>query len=78
VWSHAAWAQAIGVDSVPLLSDWNGDAVRLFNVAVELSGMSDVASRTSFLIEDGMRVRERWLNGRELPDLDAVIAAARG
>jgi peroxiredoxin len=77
VWSHAAWSQALGIERIPLLSDWNGDAARAFDVAVELSGMADVAARTAFLIEDGSRVREAWRLGRELPDIDAVIAAAR-
>src|SRR3970040_1052166 len=77
VWSHAAWAQALGVD-VPLLSDWNGEATRAFGVAVELGGMDDVAARSAFLIEDGETIREAWMLGRELPDIDAVIAAAQG
>jgi len=76
VWSHRAWAEALGVD-VPLLSDWNGEAARAFGVAVELGGMQDVAARSAFLIEDGETVVASWMLGRELPDLDAVIAAAR-
>ncbi len=40
-WSHRAWAQTLGVD-VPLLSDWNGDATRAFDVSFEPLGMSDV------------------------------------
>jgi peroxiredoxin len=75
VWSHAAWAQSLGVD-VPLLSDWNGDAARAFGVAVELGGMQDVAARSAFLIEDGETIVEAWMLGRELPDVDAVIEAA--
>jgi len=62
---------------VPLLSDWNGDAARAFGVAVELGGMQDVAARASFLIEDGRTVFAAWKLGRALPDIDAVIAAAR-
>jgi len=62
---------------VPLLSDWNGEAARAFGVAVELGGMRDVAARTAFLIEDGRTVVAAWKLGRELPDIDAVIAAAR-
>jgi len=61
---------------VPLLSDWNGDAARAFGVALELGGMQDVAARASFLIEDGRMVVAAWMLGRELPDIDAVIAAA--
>jgi peroxiredoxin len=75
-WSHVAWAQALGVD-VPLLSDWNGEATRAFGIAFEPLGMRDVSARASFLVEDGTTIRQSWMHGRELPDLDAVIAAAR-
>ena len=61
---------------MPLLSDWNGEATRAFGVAVELGGMQDVAARASFLIEDGQTIVEAWKLGRELPDVDAVIAIA--
>jgi peroxiredoxin len=76
VWSHTAWSGSLGVD-VPLLSDWNGDAAREFGVAVDLGGMKDVAARSAFLIEYGQTVREAWMLGRELPDIDAVIETAR-
>jgi glutaredoxin-dependent peroxiredoxin len=75
-WSHRAWAQTLDVD-VPLLSDWNGEAIRAFGVAFEPLGMSDVAARSAFLIEDGEMIVASWMLGRELPDIDAVIAAAR-
>jgi hypothetical protein len=38
--------------------------------------MEDVPARTAFLIA-GDTVRGAWELGRELPDVDAVIAAAR-
>jgi peroxiredoxin len=76
VWSHAAWSEALGVD-IPLLSDWNGEATRAFGIATELLGMEDVSARTAFLIEDGDTIRATWMLGRELPDVDAVIEAAR-
>jgi peroxiredoxin len=76
VWSHVAWAQNLGVD-VPLLSDWSGEAMRGFGVATELFEMEDVASRSAFLIEDGTTIRASWQLGRELPDIDVVIAAAQ-
>ena len=75
-WSHAAWGEALGVD-VPLLSDWNGEAARGFGVAFEARGMTDVAARSSFLVEDGETVRAAWLLEGGLPDLDAVIETAR-
>jgi peroxiredoxin len=75
VWSHAAWAQTLGVD-VTLLSDWNGEATRAFGVASESRGMRDVSERTAFLIQDGATVRHAWMLGAELPDIDAIITAA--
>jgi peroxiredoxin len=62
---------------VPLLSDWNGEATRAFDVAFEPLGMTDVAVRSAFLIRDGTRIEEAWMLGRELPDVDAVIEAAK-
>jgi peroxiredoxin len=61
---------------VPLLSDWNGDAIRAFDVAFEPLGMHDVPIRSAFLIRDGAAIVESWLLGTELPDVDAVVAAA--
>jgi peroxiredoxin len=40
-------------------------------------GMTDVAMRSAFLIENGQTILAAWLLGRELPDIDAVIEAAR-
>ena len=74
-WTHISWMQALDLN-FPLLSDWNGEAARAFGVAVELGGMQDVAARSAFLIEDGETIVEAWTLGRELPDVDAVIAAA--
>jgi peroxiredoxin len=51
--------------------------VRAFDVAVELGGMKDVAARCAFLIADGSAIREAWMLGRELPDIDAIVAAAQ-
>ena len=76
-WSHEAWARTLGVESVPLLSDWNGDVTRAFGIASEILGMADVSRRTSFLIEDGETIRHAWEHGGELPDIDSVVAAAR-
>jgi peroxiredoxin len=62
----------------PLLSDWNGEAVRGFGVAGEYAGMEDVPVRSGFLVgEDGI-IRGAWRYGSsEVPDLDALLAAAR-
>jgi peroxiredoxin len=39
--------------------------------------MHDVAIRSAFLIRDGETIEATWMLGSELPDIDAVIAAAR-
>jgi hypothetical protein len=39
--------------------------------------MSDVPVRSAFLIRDGDTIEAAWLLGREQPDIDAVIEAAR-
>ena len=39
--------------------------------------MSDVAIRSAFLIRDGETIAAAWMLGGELPDIDAVLAAAR-
>ena len=39
--------------------------------------MEDVAARSAFLIEDGDAIRASWMLGRDLPDIDAIIATAR-
>ncbi len=75
VWSHQSWAMTLGVEDVPLLSDWAGEATHAFGVATEIFGMADVAARSAFLIEDDT-VRAAWMLGNELPDVDAIIAAA--
>jgi peroxiredoxin len=59
---------------VPLLSDFNGDATRGFDVAFEPLGMRDVPLRSAFLIRDGERIEAAWLLGRDLPDIDAILA----
>lgn len=72
-WSHRAWAEALGVD-LPLLSDWEGEAARAFGVETKAWGMP-VAARSAFLLAADTVVAA-WMLGSELPDVDAVIAAA--
>lgn len=38
--------------------------------------MTDVPSRSAFLIRDGEYIEAAWMLGGDLPDIDAVIAAA--
>jgi glutaredoxin-dependent peroxiredoxin len=76
-WTHIAWTQALDIN-VPLLSDFNGEAVRAFGVTQEFRGLADVAARSAFLVERGGTVRGAWGYGNtEVPDFDELLAAAR-
>ena len=61
----------------PLLSDWNGDAVRGFGIARDYRGMSDVAHRSAFLVDTDGTVRNAWAyKDDDVPDMDDLLAAA--
>lgn len=76
-WSHIAWAQALDID-VPLLSDWNAEAVLGFGIAREHRGMRDVAERSAFLVDRDGIIRGAWLyETGQLPDFDELLSAAR-
>ena len=76
-WSHVAWSQALDLD-VPLLSDWNAEAVSGFDVAIEHRGMRDVAERSAFLLDRDGIIRGAWrYETGQLPDFDELLSAAR-
>jgi peroxiredoxin len=76
-WSHVAWSQALDIN-VPLLSDWNGDAVRAFGIAQDYRGMKDVAERSAFLVDGQGMIRGAWrYETGQLPDFDELLSAAR-
>ena len=73
----AAWSQALDLD-LPLISDWNAEAVRGFGVAHEHRGMQDIAERSAFLVERGGTVRGAWrYEAGDVPDFDELLAAAQ-
>jgi peroxiredoxin len=76
-YTHVAWTQALDID-VPLLSDWNGEATRGFDIAYEHRGLKDVSERSAFIIgRDGI-VRAVWrFEAAELPDFDELLATVR-
>jgi peroxiredoxin len=77
-WSHVAWAQALDLDGIRLLSDWNGEAVRAFDVAMDYHGLADVAQRCAFLIDGDGIIRGAWqYASSQVPDFDELLSAAR-
>jgi peroxiredoxin len=76
-YTHVAWMQALDLD-FPLLSDWNAEATRGFDVAFEHNGMRDVSRRSAFLVDTDGVVRGAWAYANdELPELDELVEAAR-
>jgi peroxiredoxin len=77
-WTHIAWTQVLDLN-FGLLSDWNGDAVRAFGLAHEHRGLQDVARRSAFLVDTDGVIRQAWLyDSSQVPDVDALVEAARG
>jgi peroxiredoxin len=76
-WSHRAWQEALDID-VPLLSDWNGEAVAAFRNALDYRGLQGVAERSAFLVDSEGMIRGAWrYETGEVPDFDELLAAAR-
>ena len=77
IYSHKAWREVLGVE-IPLLSDWNGDAVRALGVSDSYRGMGDVPRRSAFLVDRDGIIRGSWsYEPSEVPDFDVLLAAAR-
>jgi peroxiredoxin len=76
-YTHVAWMQALDVD-FPLLSDFNAEATRGFDVAFDFRGLRDVSARSAFLIDGNGVVRGAWgYDTSEVPDLDELLEAAQ-
>jgi peroxiredoxin len=76
-WTHIAWSQVLDLN-FPLLSDWNGDAVRALGIGIEFRGLRDVAGRSAFLVDEGGTVRGAWrYETGEIPKVDELLAAAQ-
>jgi peroxiredoxin len=77
-WSHVAWAQALDLEGIALLSDWNGEAVRAFGVAARYRGFAEVAQRSAFLVDGDGIIRGAWrYESSQVPDFDELLSAAR-
>jgi peroxiredoxin len=76
-WSHVAWTQALDIE-VPLLSDWTGEAVRALGIEQEFRGLTDVARRAAFVVDENGIIRGAWRYGAsEVSDFDMLVEAAR-
>jgi peroxiredoxin len=76
-WTHVAWMQALDLN-FPLLSDFNGDATRGFDIGFEFRGFRDVSERAAFLIDREGVVRGTWrYETSDVPDFDELLVAAQ-
>ena len=76
-WTHVAWMQALDLD-FPLLSDWNAEATRGFDIAFDFRGLKDVSERSAFLVGTDGIVRAAWAyDTSEVPDFEVILEAAR-
>jgi glutaredoxin-dependent peroxiredoxin len=76
-WSHIAWSQALDLN-FPLLSDWNGEAIRAFGVEHDFRGHKGMPERSAFLIDRDGTVRGAWrYDTAEVPDFDELLRAAQ-
>jgi peroxiredoxin len=76
-WTHIAWVQALDLN-LPLLSDWNREAMRAFGVEREFRGHEGVADRSAFLVDPDGTVRGAWrYDTAEVPDFDELLRAAQ-
>ena len=63
---------------MPLLSDWNAEAVHAFGIAHEYRGLADVAERSAFLVDRNGMIPGAWrYDSAQVPDFDELLAAAR-
>ena len=75
-WTHISWQQALDLNFT-LLSDFNGDATRGFDVAHVFRGLRDVSERAAFLVDQEGTVRGAWsYETGQVPDFDELLAAA--
>jgi len=76
-WSHRAWAEVLDLN-FPLVSDWNAEATRAFEVGSESRGMRDISRRSAFLVGGDGIIRGAWeYRPNEVPDFDVLLEAAR-
>jgi glutaredoxin-dependent peroxiredoxin len=76
-WSHLAWSQALDLN-FPLLSDWNGEAMRAFGIEMTFRGHEGVNERSAFLVDPDGTVRGSWrYETSEVPNFDELLRAAQ-
>ncbi len=76
-YSHVAWKEALDLE-IPLLSDWNGEAVRGFGIGRTYQGLDDIPERAAFLLDaDGVVIGAWRYEARELPDFDELLGVAQ-
>lgn len=62
----------------PMLSDWNHEAIRKFDVVDEdMYGMIETAERSVFVLDDEGIVTYKWVREGDNPDFEEFVAGLR-
>lgn len=62
----------------PMLSDWNHEVVRKYDVVYdELYGMIEAAQRSVFILDDEGTVVYKWVRDGDNPDFEAFVTDLR-
>ncbi len=76
--SKLAWAESLGIENTPLLSDFwpHGKVARLFGIFRDKGGFSE---RANIIIDENQRIAFFKIYPiRELPDINEIIGFLRG
>ena len=76
IFSHHAWAEKLGI-TFPLLSDFNREVVRLYDVIhEEILGLKGIAKRSVFVLDREGTVKYRWVSEdpAQLPNIEEIKA----
>jgi glutaredoxin-dependent peroxiredoxin len=71
------WIQEHGL-SFPMLSDWNHEVIRAYDVVREnMYGSIEVAKRSVLVLDDAGTVTYRWVREGDNPEFDPFVAEIR-
>lgn len=75
------FAQNVWIDrhdfDFPMLSDWNHELIRAYDVAYEMYGMIEAAQRSVFVLDSDGVITYRWIRDGDNPDFDAFVSSLR-
>jgi len=75
------FAQNVWIDrhdlDFPMLSDWNHELIRAYDVVYEMYGMIEAAQRSVFVLDSDGVITYRWIRDGDNPDFDVFVSSLR-